>query len=343
MARTFSGTFLPANPSGAGHADAGDCFSSRGRISCLPGLVNIGVQKAGTGELQTWLSVHPRVTVHGGEAHFFDRTVHTSLACSSRHRASLRLRYSRFLWRRRQLRATGLQGQLLYEKTPAYFDRVRPQHVQCAVPSARLLVMLRLPAERARSAYAMCQRELEATWCRDSFEVVLGRVLVVPSSAGGANGSLLAAPPHVSRRALRREPHLKRMLLMGQYAVFLRRWLDAYSPAQLRVLWLEQFKRDPFACMRDIEAFAGLPHHPYRSVARLNAAGLYVVGPSKSTYEKHSQPPGRASSAATPSSASSKAAAMELVRAFYAPWQRRLATLLAETNTTLVHEPPPPL
>ena len=32
----------------------------------------LGVQKAGTGELQTWLGVHPQVLAHGGEVHFFD-------------------------------------------------------------------------------------------------------------------------------------------------------------------------------------------------------------------------------------------------------------------------------
>ena len=58
-------------PSRAADADAGDCFvRPRGKAECLPGLINIGVQKAGTGELQTWLGAHTEVTVHGGETHF---------------------------------------------------------------------------------------------------------------------------------------------------------------------------------------------------------------------------------------------------------------------------------
>ena len=53
-------------------ADAGNCFASSSsslfsHVNCLPGLVNIGVQKAGTGELQNWLAAHPSVVIHGGE------------------------------------------------------------------------------------------------------------------------------------------------------------------------------------------------------------------------------------------------------------------------------------
>ena len=71
---------------------------------------------------------------------------------------------------------------------------------------------------------------------------------------------------------------------MGHYAAFLRRWLDVFAWARVGVLWLEQFKADPFACMHAVERFAGLAHHPYRAVATRNEAGLYVVGRSKSTY-----------------------------------------------------------
>ena len=63
------GSVLNANPSAAARADAGSCFElGRRHAACLPSLINIGVQKAGTGELQTWLGAHPRVRVHVGAA-----------------------------------------------------------------------------------------------------------------------------------------------------------------------------------------------------------------------------------------------------------------------------------
>lgn len=100
-------TVLVANPTRAANADAGDCFAVRpttyGRLSCLPTVINIGVQKAGTGELQTWLGAHPHAIAHGGEVHFFDK-LKREPSCDSKHsRGSLRLRYARFLWKRRTL------------------------------------------------------------------------------------------------------------------------------------------------------------------------------------------------------------------------------------------------
>lgn len=154
---------LPSTISDAGHADAGDCFKlSAGRLSCLPTVINIGVQKAGTGELQTWLGAHPRVITHGGEVHFFDTMKHEPSCTRARERASLRLRYARFLWRHRPL-TTKMVGshEVVYEKTPAYFDQARPDVVLCAVPSVKIIVMLRMPTARAVSAYHMCQTEMK--------------------------------------------------------------------------------------------------------------------------------------------------------------------------------------
>jgi hypothetical protein len=334
MARTFSGTFLPANPSGAAHADAGDCFSgANDGIYCLPGLVNIGVQKAGTGELQTWLDKHPSVIVHGGEVHFFDKLIsrHPS-KCTQRIASTLRLRYARFLWRKRHLLKHELPLHVLFEKTPAYFDRIRPETMSCALPSARLLLMLRDPTERARSAYSMCQREMQAEWCRDAFDQVLGRVLTSP-----VNGS----SPALNLRTLRGEHHLRRMFLMGHYVHFVKRWLRAFHTSQIRVLWLEQFKVDPFACMAAVERFSGLRAYDYKSIATRNEAGLFVVGRSKSTYEKKRVPPAT-THRSTPTSDIAHRAAMGSLRAYYAPWQRRLQELLEGTNMTLVHMPRPP-
>ena len=356
--RMKASRFSPATRTAAARADAGDCFEWRSHAACLPGMVNIGVQKAGTGELQTWLGVHPEVTVHGGEAHFFDdEEVTEKIRCTPRYRAQLRLRYAKFLWLRRAWPQSRFHGRLLYEKTPAYFDQVDPQLVACAVPSARLLVMLREPADRARSAYAMCQRETKGRWCHLSFDDALRRVLVgMPPSVEGDNGTAVAharatAPPIANRRAMRRLPHLRRMLVMGHYAHFLRRWLDAFEPAQLRVLWLEQFKQDPFACMSAVESFAGLAPHPYRAIATRNSAGFYVVGRSKSSSAETSLSAADAKATAeAPHSPSSRPGAartsrparragnvaLAVLSSYYAPWQTRLADLLHQTNTSLL-------
>lgn len=154
---------LEASGALAAEADAGDCFRAHsGKLACLPNVINIGVQKAGTGELQTWLGAHPQVFTHGGEVHFFDTMKHEPSCTRAREKGSLRLRYARFLWRRRKLSTDGeTHFKVIYEKTPAYFDQARPEVVMCAVPSAKLILMLRMPTARAISAYHMCQTQMK--------------------------------------------------------------------------------------------------------------------------------------------------------------------------------------
>jgi len=297
---------------------AGDCFlDSQNSAYCLPAVVNIGVQKAGTGELQSWLNAHPEMLVHGGEAHFFDGRGSSSSCETTRQRNSLRLRYARFLWKRKGLSRSDFAGRLTFEKTPAYFDLVDPRIVACAVPAVKLLLMLRLPVARAISAYRMCETELQQRWCRPRLDAVLAR-------------TLSGFPPRASRGALQRQPQVRRLLHMGHYASHLSRWLVAFPAAQLRLLWLEQFKADPFGCMAAIEDYLGLRPFDYRSIAVRNKAGLWVVGSSKSSKTRKQSRPVSAAANAT-------------LHAYYAQSQRRLADLLLQHNLTLTTDPPPPL
>jgi len=139
-------------------ARAGDCVRGKRWIYCLPAVINIGAQKAGTGELQTWLEKHPAMLVHGGEVHFFD-TVENGAACDSEsERDILKLKYLRFLWRRRRLTAEAVtSGPLMlpaspdmldagelpmvnkvaFEKTPAYMDVADPALLACIAPEVR--------------------------------------------------------------------------------------------------------------------------------------------------------------------------------------------------------------
>jgi hypothetical protein len=139
-------------------ARAGDCVRGKRWVYCLPGVINIGAQKAGTGELQTWLEKHPAMLVHGGEVHFFD-TVEFGAACDSQSdRVNLKQRYLHYLWRRRRLTAAAVTGgplvlpasrdasdaselplvsKVVFEKTPAYMDAADPALLACIAPGVR--------------------------------------------------------------------------------------------------------------------------------------------------------------------------------------------------------------
>jgi hypothetical protein len=207
--------------SAARHAGPGDCFEARGggdSVYCLPTVINIGVQKAGTGELQNWLGANPRVLTHGGEVHFFDDM--PARSCRNAWQSGkVRLQYAKALWRRKPLLARAMADRVIFEKTPAYFDQASPRLISCTVPGVKLVVMLRRPVERAYSAYRMCQRELQSDWCRVPFDEALGTIV---------SGD----PPRANHKALAKAPQLRRMLLMGQYASHLRRWLRVFEPAR---------------------------------------------------------------------------------------------------------------
>ena len=208
--------------SDARQASAGDCFEGANLgVYCLPTVINIGVQKAGTGELQTWLGANPSVVAHGGEVHFFD-SVRTRSCRNPWQGAKVRLQYAKALWRRRPLQASAVSGRVIFEKTPAYFDQASPRLISCTVPAVKLVVMLRRPAARAYSAYRMCQREMQLHWCRRPFDEALGSIL---------SGD----PPRENHKGLAKSAQLRRMLLMGQYSAHLRRWLRVFEPARLRL------------------------------------------------------------------------------------------------------------
>ena len=365
--------------SDARQASAGDCFEGANLgVYCLPTVINIGVQKAGTGELQTWLGANPSVVAHGGEVHFFD-SVRTRSCRNPWQGAKVRLQYAKALWRRRPLQASAVSGRVIFEKTPAYFDQASPRLISCTVPAVKLVVMLRRPAARAYSAYRMCQREMQLHWCRRPFDEALGSIL---------SGD----PPRENHKGLAKSAQLRRMLLMGQYSAHLRRWLRVFEPARLRLrarlrarvearprpnppphphsnpsltpnpnpspnpnsnphahqarlrlLWLEEFKQDPFQCMALLESFLGLPRFDYRRRATRNAYGYWVVGKSKSnaaatsetaaarlaarakpvTAASSSSSSSNSSSSSSSSSSSISPAAKKSLEDFYAPWQRK--------------------
>eukprot|EP00798_Chlamydomonas_sp_ICE-L_P022848 gene22848-30022_t len=47
------------------------------------------------------------------------------------------------------------------------------------------------------------------------------------------------------------------------YSVFLRRWLEFFSPEQLLVIYTSEMERDPLETMRKVEEHLGVPQHAY--------------------------------------------------------------------------------
>jgi hypothetical protein len=125
------------------------------------------------------------------------------------------------------------------------------QRIAATLPHARILIVLRNPVERAYSAYMLLRRD--------------GRE---PSSF--REGLSLAA----ERRRSGYEPMWWYQDL-GMYAAQVKTYLGVFGPQQVKILWYEDFVRDPGAVMREAFEFLGVREDwPIDSTVRENPGGI---------------------------------------------------------------------
>ena len=132
-------------------------------MRCLPNFLLVGVQKAATGSLSTWLSSHPVVrrgngrlkTLHGRfkEGHFFDTVNYNPVERSPRDALAPHWRgYFRQFPRLSHIET--IAGVTTFEKTPSYCRFPRALILaKYLIPSTRIVVILREPIGRAYSAF----------------------------------------------------------------------------------------------------------------------------------------------------------------------------------------------
>ena len=126
-------------------------------IKRMPNCIMIGVEKAGTFALLTFLSAHPQVVRNTSytEVYFFDRYYDKGLD-----------------WYREKM-PYSLPGQVVFEKTPSYFIRSEvPARILRTIPDIRLLLIVRNPVKRSISDYVM-QKEIHHGVLKDFEKFVL--------------------------------------------------------------------------------------------------------------------------------------------------------------------------
>jgi hypothetical protein len=236
-----------------------------GRTHLLPDFIIIGAARSGTTHLLGQLNAHPNVLEGPAETHFFD---------SHRYTYGLgwyRLRFPANRDRRHAYR-DGLHPVLTGESSPSYLSHPNaPARVARAVPRAKLLVLLRDPAERAASHWAWCLRQCgETRTLREAVEAEIGP----PGDTGG-----IRVPP--DKRV--NDPLVVRR---GLYLPQLERWRTHFPDDQLMVIQSEHWFRDASAVMAEVCDYLGIarrdqlprvmrnrnkPHEPFdeAAIARL--------------------------------------------------------------------------
>jgi hypothetical protein len=209
-----------------------------GRGHLLPDFIIIGAARSGTTHLLGQLNAHPNVLAGPRETHFFDSHRYTYGL------AWYRLRFPAVRERRRA-QAVGLDPVLTGESSPSYLSHpVAPSRVARGVPAAKLLVLLRDPAERAASHWAWCLRQCgETRTFREAVEAEIGP---------RGDGAGLRIPP-------RKRVNDPLVVRRGVYRPQLERWLTHFPRDRLMVIQSERWFLDPPGVMAEVCDYLDLP------------------------------------------------------------------------------------
>jgi hypothetical protein len=186
-----------------------------------PNLFVAGVEKGGTTSLWQYLDAHPEVFMSAvKEPSYFTSDRHDAAKTESRYLSLFRGRGERWLG----------EASVRY-----FYDELAPARILAASPEARILVILRNPVDRAYSAYWGTVRSgYERRSFREAVEVEL------------ADGP-----------AFRAENPRKAYVRRSYYHDPVERFLGMFGD-RVRILFLEELRRNPRGEMEGVYAFLGI-------------------------------------------------------------------------------------
>jgi hypothetical protein len=203
------------------------------RWRSLPDFLVIGVQKSGTSSLHEYLAQLPwTAPSRVKEIHFLDSDNY--LKGENWYRSFFGLR-----WMNR--------GRKSFESTPSYLESAKArERLREFLPEARLVVVLRSPAERAHSHYSMAKR---AGREQRSFDTALREEVVRRHSP----------LTETENDGTSESPIGERYQGRSLYADRLEALLSVELKNPVLVLFIESLVSDPVPSIRLLHAFLGLP------------------------------------------------------------------------------------
>ena len=206
-------------------------------LRAMPDFAVIGAPKCGTTSVYAFLCSHPAVEpALTKEIHYFDKSPRYDLGdLWYRHNFPV----SASLRRRRSITGEATTTYLLHPHAPALMKK--------AAPRARIIALLRDPAERAYSDYQMMVRYgMEYMGFEDALAAEEERV-------------------RAERERVASDPEFKWFYLpnyayagKGEYAGQLERWMEHYGRDRMLVETLEDLVRDPAGVSGRMLEFLGL-------------------------------------------------------------------------------------
>lgn len=219
-----------------------------------PNLFLVGAQKSGTTTLAMMLATHPEVFMPSpkepgylafGERGYTGIDGYGRLANAASWVIDSEADYLE-LYRAAPQSARWLgDASTWYLSEPGAVDRIKSFS-----PEARIIVILRNPAERAYSAWCHARRDREEPCASFADALDLERQRDNPS-------------------------HLLRYREMGQYATQLRRYFEAFGQGRVLVLFYEELRDEPEILWHRCREFLGLDsNHPVPASYRQNRSGM---------------------------------------------------------------------
>ena len=199
----------------------------------MPNFFVVGAARAGTTSINRYLSQHPEIFIPPGkEMHFFAAEHFPCTGPGDEGMNSLVVRDEK---QYAQLFARVAGEKAVGETSPFYLCLPgTAERIARAVPDAKIIIILREPADRAYSAYMHLVREGRETL---SFEEGL------------------------SREAERKQQGFEPMWWYKELSLYysqVKRYLEVFGPEQVKVLVYEEFYADPGQGLRDVFAFLGV-------------------------------------------------------------------------------------
>ena len=191
----------------------------------LPKALIIGAKKSGTGALMHFLGMHPNITPHWGEGHYFDN--------DDLYKKNLNM-YLKMM-------PLSLPSQVTIEKTPYYFvDPKVPPRVRCFNASIKLILILKDPVQRLLSDYV--HEKFHGIKLKTNLSENLHTFedLVTNKKTGEINNDY--------------EP-----VKVGDYHRYLERWFRFFPKKQFLILDGESFLKNPVPTLKEMESFLSLP------------------------------------------------------------------------------------
>ena len=241
----------------------------------LPGFLIVGAARCGTTSMFRALSQHPAVftAMRQKEVHYFDNKYDRGPAWYQSHfPLAARARVA--------ARAAGA-APVAFESGPYYmFHPHAADRIRRDLPGVKLLVMLRDPVERARSAHSY---SVNLGYETEPFE----RALELEASRLEGETERMVADPSYASQSHRHHSYRVR----GQYAEQLEHLERIFGRERIHVLDSDDFFADPEPAYDSVLEFLGLPHRGYPAFGRHNARPRSAMAPTvRAALEEHYRP-----------------------------------------------------